>query len=539
MEDRGQRPSRTRGEPTLTGHRWPPAACRAPFVALALCASPLLNFGVANRLDHGDYAVILAVILAFFGGCLAFAALAHFVGSRFDTGIISAASFVMCIFLYSDFSRALRFIGSPRLRLILALWLAASMTLVVLVRRLWTIPGGATALQLLSLMLLVSPVVLSLGAAPTPSTNGREVLRKPPMWMAPPPPPASGLYRPNVYLISHDSYLRADALATFYGFDNRAFTDRLSALGFVLPSRSYANYNFTIPSLTTELGMNYVLSTAAEHRALLRGALRTEEISGETEVATQFKRRGYTYIFANNGFFGSLKCSAFNDVCLNPQISSNELYVALLNLTPGSILAGEISNPSVYSSYTVDRLTDFDPRKQRQPFLFVLHTVGLHNFAWDADCRYRPLPLSHLVSGSTATRSLIKRAYVDQLQCVNRMTLAAVESLLARDPEAIMIIQADHGTWSIGGLRSRPRTAWMATREAEELFAILNAYRLPARCQRYLYDTISPVNSFRVVLSCIDDIDYPLLPDRHFLMSGPEWNGHPFFEEVYFNGQRP
>lgn len=108
MEDRGRRP---RGEPTLTAHRWPPAACRAPFVALALCASPLLNFGVTNRLDHGDYAVILAVILAFFGGCLAFAALARFVGSCFDMGLLSAASFVMCIFLYGDFSRALQFIA--------------------------------------------------------------------------------------------------------------------------------------------------------------------------------------------------------------------------------------------------------------------------------------------------------------------------------------------------------------------------------------------------------------------------------------------
>ena len=525
---------------TLAGYRCPPAPCRAPFVALALCASPLLNFGVVNRLDHGDYAVIFAVILAFFGGCLAFAALARFVGSRFDMGLLSAASFVMCMFLYGDFSRALQFIGSPRTRLILALWLAASITLVVFVRWLWTIRGGATALQLLSLVLLASPMVLLLGAAATPSTNGREVLRTPPTWTASPPPPASGPYRPNVYLISHDSYLRADALRTFYEFDNRAFTDRLTALGFLLPSRSYANYNFTNLSLTTELGMNYILSNAAEHKALLRGALGTEEISGETEAATQFKRRGYTYIFANNGFFGSLKCSAFNDVCLNPRISSYELYGALVDLTPARlILAGEISSRSVYSSYTVDRLTDFEPHKQRQPFLFFLHTVGLHNFAWDADCRYRPLPLSVLWNGPTALQSLIKRAYVDQLQCVNRMTLAAVEYLLARDPGAIMIIQADHGTWSMGGLRSRPRTDWVATSEAEELFAILNGYRLPARCRRYLYDTISPVNSFRVVLSCIDDIDHPLLPDRHFLMSGPEWNGHPFFEEVYFNGQRP
>jgi hypothetical protein len=493
-----------------------------------------LNFGVANGLDHGDYTVILAVILAIFGGCLAFATLAHVAGKRFDLGLISAASFVMCIFLFSDFSRAVRVIGSPRLRLMWALWLVASMVLVVLVRRLWTIRGGATALQLLSLILLVSPVVLSLGAAPTHSSSDRDVLRTPPLSMTPPPPPASGPYRPNVYLISHDSYLRADALETFYGFDNRAFTDRLSALGFVLPSHSYANYHFTILSLNTTLGMNYVLSTEAEHQALLRGTLVIPKISGETEVAKQFKRRGYTYIFANNGFFGSLKCSAFNDVCLNPQFSSYELYRALVDLTPAKSIW---ANLSVYSSFTVDRLTAFDPRKQRQPFLFVLHTVGLHDFAWDADCRYRPLRL--LLNASTAAQSAIKRAYTDQLQCVNRMTLAAVESLLARDPDAIMIIQGDHGTWSIGELRSRPRTSWMATPEAEELFAILNAYRLPARCRRRLYDTISPVNSFRVILSCIDDVDYPLLPDRHFLMSGPDWNGHPFFDEVYFNGQRP
>lgn len=81
-----------------------PAAWRAPFFALALCASPLLNFGLANRLDRRDFAVILAVILAFFGGCVAFAALARFVGGRFDMGLVSAAAFVMCTFLFSDFS---------------------------------------------------------------------------------------------------------------------------------------------------------------------------------------------------------------------------------------------------------------------------------------------------------------------------------------------------------------------------------------------------------------------------------------------------
>ena len=41
-----------------------------------------------------------------------------------------------------------------------------------------------------------------------------------------------------------------------------------------------------------------------------------------------------------------------------------------------------------------------------------------------------------------------------------------------------------------------------------------NAYYLPEKCREYLYDEISPVNTFRVVFNCLYDANFPLLQDE-------------------------
>ena len=49
-----------------------------------------------------------------------------------------------------------------------------------------------------------------------------------------------------------------------------------------------------------------------------------------------------------------------------------------------------------------------------------------------------------------------------------------------------------------------------------ERMPILNAYYLPGQKTEALYPSISPVNSFRVVLNEYFDQDLPLLPDRQY-----------------------
>jgi hypothetical protein len=48
---------------------------------------------------------------------------------------------------------------------------------------------------------------------------------------------------------------------------------------------------------------------------------------------------------------------------------------------------------------------------------------------------------------------------------------------------------------------------------------ILNAYYLPEGGERLLYPSISPVNSFRVVLNAYFGAELPLLPDNTYFTS--------------------
>ena len=52
-----------------------------------------------------------------------------------------------------------------------------------------------------------------------------------------------------------------------------------------------------------------------------------------------------------------------------------------------------------------------------------------------------------------------------------------------------------------------------------EATAILNAYYLPGVGNEALYDEISPVNTFRVILNEYFSANLELLPDRTFFMS--------------------
>jgi len=79
----------------------------------------------------------------------------------------------------------------------------------------------------------------------------------------------------------------------------------------------------------------------------------------------------------------------------------------------------------------------------------------------------------------------------------------------------IIIIQADHGSAHTQYTRSLAKGA-KASPVVEERLAILNAMLVPARYREKLYPGISPVNTFRLILSEQFGESLELLEDRHF-----------------------
>ena len=93
-----------------------------------------------------------------------------------------------------------------------------------------------------------------------------------------------------------------------------------------------------------------------------------------------------------------------------------------------------------------------------------------------------------------------------------------IDRLLANSSEPpVIILQSDHGS----GVGLSTESA--AETDMHERMSILNAYYLPDRKgDSPLYQSISPVNSFRVVLNTYFDAGLELLPDRSYYSTWSE-----------------
>ena len=70
---------------------------------------------------------------------------------------------------------------------------------------------------------------------------------------------------------------------------------------------------------------------------------------------------------------------------------------------------------------------------------------------------------------------------------------------------SIIIIQSDTGV---------PLTEkW---KERNEKFKIMNAMKLPNNCKKDFYETISSINTFRLIFNCIKKEKIPFVKDRYF-----------------------
>lgn len=107
--------------------------------------------------------------------------------------------------------------------------------------------------------------------------------------------------------------------------------------------------------------------------------------------------------------------------------------------------------------------------------------------------------------------------YLAESRCAGTQLLRLLEYLDEIAPESIIIVHSDHGhqfdtDWNI------PNDEWSPEAIASRT-SVLWATKLPTRCQDMLYSTISPVNTFRVVLACLYGSEPKLLPDTTYLTS--------------------
>lgn len=312
--------------------------------------------------------------------------------------------------------------------------------------------------------------------------------------------------RPDVYYVILDGYARGDVMQQIHGFDNREFLDALRARGFYVAAGARSNYAQTRLSLASSLSMAYLPefppgdAYELHHQEIRR-------LRKSNRVAQRLRELGYRYRYLGSGY---MPVDASADEELFPRGRDGGYVRAFLSTTAFELLCKALriwdpgSDQIAILQYQLENVAR--AKRRPDPLFTFAHLACPHEpYLYD---RHGPLPRR------VAEHEANSAHYVEQVRYLSRRVLELLDAIdRTSGPEAVVLLQADHGT-DLLGMPPDPNPDQLLERTS-----ILSAYRCPPRVRRRLYATITPVNSFRLLFSGLFADELPLLEDRSYYSS--------------------
>ncbi|NMB53741.1 MAG: LTA synthase family protein [Leptolinea sp.] len=318
---------------------------------------------------------------------------------------------------------------------------------------------------------------------------------------------------PDVYYIILDGYSRDDILKQLYDFDNSTFYTELKQLGFVIPDCAQSNYARTALSISSALHMDYVqdfsplikqgdqsLDMPVYHDYIKHNPVRSHlaefgyrMVAFETGYFWNEVTDADVYIVANKNPLEKVKqgkdISEFEVMYLRTTalLTTDELKSKFTQNLVKNIRTPEEKHHDqvIFSLDQLEQVANLPGKK----FVYA-HIMAPHApFVFSADGRY-------------ISNGAVMPGYLDAITYVNSRVIPILKSIIANSKvPPVIIVQADHG--------------W----DEDHRMEILNAYYLPGGADQ-VYDTITPVNTFRTIFNRYFGDSYPLLNDVSYFSDG-------------------
>jgi hypothetical protein len=316
---------------------------------------------------------------------------------------------------------------------------------------------------------------------------------------------------PDIYYIILDGYGGAGYLKDVLGVDVSPFQTQLKSRGFYIASNSHSNYCHTRLSLPSSLNMDYLHNLVPHigENDEPQGEILARLIS-ENAIARILRKGGYEFIAFSTGYTMTQITTA--DRYLEGARYMTEFQATLYGMSPLRSLIPGASGlrdkdrwDPVFKEKGVPFILENLPKLERRgrPMFVFAHIISPHSpHVFDADGR--------ILHAQTTYRE----GYINELQFINRRITEVMDEIVKRSPSSVIVLQGDHGPWLDYGER-KPK--WEGTQQdlVRDRTEILNAYRIPdERTASQLYDTISPVNTFRVILNGYFGQSLSLLADK-------------------------
>jgi hypothetical protein len=308
---------------------------------------------------------------------------------------------------------------------------------------------------------------------------------------------------PDIYFIVLDEYARSDTMKEWYDYDSSWFIESLEDKGFFVASQSETPTMYSPQIVAQRLNMEYLDDEPWSDVTYRKLAY--------NKVADLLRAQGYRYIvFGTWGDVGRwdryMEDNA--DLYFNYFLTASTPWVSefqeiLWNTT--------MLRPFYYHLVG----SQYEAGHQRMTLYTLEHLKAMPEevegpkfvFAWFA-CPHEPFVFGsngEQIAAVNAFNYGNKQFYRGQHIFISRQIEKVVDALLEKSEiPPIIILQSDHG------IRPYHRNIEIG---GEEWRKILNAMYLPGMDYAELSDSISTVNTFRLIFNHYFDADYPLLED--------------------------
>jgi hypothetical protein len=321
-----------------------------------------------------------------------------------------------------------------------------------------------------------------------------------------------GQLPPDIYYMILDGYARADTLRDLYKYDNSEFLSQLEDLGFWVADESRSNYTQTGLSLASSLNFDYLTNLASDLDPESDDRRPLSHLMRDNRIHKLLKGVGYTTVHLSTGYWPVDESKA--DVVFKAFWPYQGFSRFIFERTPiPSLLVCLGLRKGGHETRLFTQLNNLTALDSSTPTFVLAHYMCPHPPFVLGEVRGNPNIARSINDGADMvgegllTREEYVWNYREQVRIFSQMVLEKIE-LILKDSQRpkIIILQGDHGPASLLGARVPSRES------LDERHSILNAYLFPGENDQ-LYPSISPVNTFRILLNSYFGTRLPLLED--------------------------
>jgi hypothetical protein len=328
---------------------------------------------------------------------------------------------------------------------------------------------------------------------------------------------------PDIYYIVVDGYGRADVLQELYEYDNSEFIDFLGESGFYVAGKSHSNYGQTTLSLSSTLNLTYIDELAEELKAGSTSRAPLAKVIRRSRLREVLSQSGYQIVALASGYNVTEFVDA--DWYLKEGNALNNFETMWLTNSAAAVVI-DIIHPIWYRNRVLTNLDTLAHMPDTGSPRFVFAHILLPHPPFVFSAEGESIPPRSFREGNYYDGTIEEyiEGYRCQLTFLNMKLTSAISGIIEEsEPKPIIILQGDHGpgaylNWDV-----------MEENCFRERMSILNAYYLPEAPEDQLYDSISPVNSFRLVLDTYFQTELGLLDDRSYFSL---WNSLYQLEDI-------